>query len=66
MRLVPWALALFIGSALLGFGSLFGFRFLGGSNGDLEALLFFVTQTALIVFLCSVVLLLLPLLLWRK
>src|SRR5262245_21717860 len=46
------------------FGSLFGFRFLGGSNGDLEALLFVVTQIALIVVLCSAVLLLL-LLLWR-
>ena len=63
MRLVPWALALFIGSAVLGFGSLFGFRFLGGSNGDLEALLFFLTQTALIVSIGSGVVLLL---LWRR
>ena len=63
MRLIPWLLALFIGSAVLGIGSWFGFWFLGGSNADLEPLQFFLTETALIASLGSAVVLLL---LWRN
>ena len=62
MRLVPWLLAIFIGSAVLGLSSWFGFRLLEGGNAGLEAPLFFLTEAALIVSLGSGVLLLL----WRK
>jgi len=63
MRLVRWLLTLFVGSAMLGLSSWFGFRFLEGGNAGLEALLFFLTQAALIVSLGSGVVLLL---LWRS
>jgi hypothetical protein len=63
VRLVPWLLTLFIGSAVLGIGSWFYFWFLEGSNAKMEPLLFFLTETALIVSLGSGAVVLL---LWRR
>lgn len=53
MRFIPWLAAILIGSAALGVGSRVGF--VTGGNADWNALFLVGMQTALVVFVSSMV-----------
>jgi hypothetical protein len=52
MRVVAWLTTILIGSAMLGIGCWFEVVFVA-SNADLDSLFLIGTEVALIVFLCS-------------
>jgi hypothetical protein len=57
MRLIPWLVAILIGSAALGVGCGVGFLLVTGSNLELETLFLIGIDIALVVLITSTVLL---------
>jgi len=57
MRLIPWLVAMLIGSAALGVGCGVGFLLVTGSNPELETLFLIGIDIALVAFIANTVLL---------